>query len=118
MPTKRPPAGGSAFDNIRGQERFLVVLNGAGHSAFSNKAELTEVVEGSTGLFGVTDALLSPTGLTQTGPVAALYNADVIKSTSTAFFDAYLKSDPAARTWLIQYAATVHPEAAAEFRSD
>jgi pimeloyl-ACP methyl ester carboxylesterase len=108
----------SAFDNIRGQERFLVVLNGAGHSAFANKAELTDAVEASTGLFGVTNALLTPTGLTQIVAVASLYNADVIKSTASAFFDSYLKADPAAKAWLIQYAATAHPDATAEFRSD
>lgn len=108
----------SAFDRTRGQERFLVVLTGAGHSAFAGKAELTDAVEGSTGLFSVTNALLGPIGLTQTKPIASLYNADVIKSTATAFFDSYLKADPASRAWLGQYAGTEHPDATAEYRSD
>lgn len=107
----------TAFDQIAGLERYLVTLKHAGHGAFAGRAELTDAVEGSTGLLGTIESLLDPAALEATSPVATLYNADVIKSVSTAFLDSYLKGDSAATAWLSGYVGD-QPDAVAEFRSE
>ncbi len=101
-PWRRTP-----FDQIRGFDRFLLTLKGAGHATFARKSDMA------------TSTDERPSGETGLGfPNPLRDRADLIKSMGVAFFDTYLKQDPSSRAWLNEYFANPHPDAVGESRSD
>ncbi|HVT61622.1 MAG TPA: hypothetical protein VHR45_24890 [Thermoanaerobaculia bacterium] len=83
-----------AFDHIASADQFLVTFSGGDHMAFSGRKP------GSFG--GENDALLQ----------------DYVKTSSTAFWDAYLRGETAAKAWLAggALAAALGKDAKVEIR--
>ena len=69
------------FDNIVGTDQFLVIFNGGDHMIFSGR--------------------LRPTSAAGQGERDALFQ-DLIRQSTTAFWDAYLRGDAAAIAWLAE----------------
>jgi predicted dienelactone hydrolase len=67
------------FDNIVGADQFLVIFNGGDHMIFSGRSR--------------------PTSVAGQGKKDALFQ-DLIRQSTTAFWDAYLRADAAAKIWL------------------
>lgn len=67
------------FDNIVGADQFLVVFNGGDHMIFSGRSR--------------------PASAAGRGEKDGLFQ-DLIRQGTTAFWDAYLRGDAAAKTWL------------------
>lgn len=67
------------FDNIVGVDQFLIVFNGGDHMIFSGRSR--------------------PSSAAGRGEKDGLFQ-DLIRQSTTAFWDAYLRSDAAAKTWL------------------
>lgn len=81
-----------AFDNITLSDQYLVILDGADHIVFNGRPRITQKAE---------DKL----------------QHEIIKKTTTAFLDAYLKHDRKAKTWLQTTASTViKPNGTYEFK--
>lgn len=88
-----------AFDHMQGAgDAYLAILQDATHSTFSGRVRARD------------DGGDRPTEAERAG------HARLILALSTAFFDAYLREDEAARDWLRTYAAATHEECAAAFR--
>ena len=69
------------FDNIVGADQFIIVFNGGDHMIFSGR--------------------LRPTSAAGQGERDALFQ-DLIRQSTTAFWDAYLRGDAAAKAWLAE----------------
>lgn len=67
------------FDNISGADQFLVIFNGGDHMIFSGRSR--------------------PAAAAGQGEKDAFFQ-DLIRQSTTAFWDAYLRGDAAAKTWL------------------
>lgn len=69
------------FDNISGADQLLVVFDGGDHMIFSGRSR--------------------PASAAGQGAKDALFQ-DLIRQSTTAFWDAYLKGDAAAKSWLAE----------------
>ena len=81
----------SGFEGVHGKDDYLVTINGAGHMTFAIPGR---------GKGGRTAA--DPEGL--------------IDSLAVSFFDAYVRDDAAARTWLKTFFGEKHADCVAEFK--
>lgn len=82
------------FEHVNGVDKYLITLTDATHMTFGN-----------------------PTGiLIRADAKTKARHAELIRSLSTAFFDASLNDDPEATAWIRRFFATVHQDCTAEFK--
>jgi predicted dienelactone hydrolase len=103
----------AGFENVKSVDDYLITLNGAGHMTFADpggegaepggklRARIRERVNEKAG-----------GGKDDDQP----HHVDMIKSLSTAFFDAYLRKDAAAKDWLVKFSMAKHGDCVAEFK--
>jgi predicted dienelactone hydrolase len=88
---------GSGFEKVRAVDDYLLTIEGATHFTFA-------MPDGAGGLFA-----RKPDG------AQTHHDAELIDSIGTEFFDAYLRDDPKAKTWLREYFASKHDDCTARF---
>lgn len=115
----------TGFESVRGVDDYLFTIEGAGHMTFGGpgtSAALGGNGESENKSLGILrDRIrdrLREKAAEKSGGTDPEVNAHVlnIESYSSAFFDAYVKSEAGAKAWLIEYAAEKHDDCTAEFK--
>jgi predicted dienelactone hydrolase len=74
------------FDHMQGADQFLVTFTGGDHMIFSGRARAAAALGGRAGWQG--------------DPAKDTHFQELIRTITTAYWDAYLKGDPQAKAWL------------------